>query len=88
MTGFLDGREVCSGAAFHSLIAQILGFPAHYGRNLDALYDCLTELPDGTELVICHFDALRENLGEVCAGRILRVLSDAAGEGRFRFRCE
>ena len=28
-------------------IAQALAFPAWFGANLDALYDCLTDLPDG-----------------------------------------
>lgn len=27
-------------------IAQALAFPAWFGANLDALYDCLTDLPD------------------------------------------
>lgn len=26
-------------------IAATLGFPAHFGGNLDALYDCLTDMP-------------------------------------------
>ena len=26
-------------------IATTLGFPAHFGGNLDALYDCLTDMP-------------------------------------------
>ena len=29
-------------------IAQSLAFPSWFGANLDALYDCLTDLPDGT----------------------------------------
>lgn len=32
-------------AAFHDDIAQRLDFPAHYGHNLDALNDCLREIP-------------------------------------------
>ena len=46
----------------HAYIAEKMDFPEYYGRNLDALYDCLTEtaapvtvgiwmpeLPDGLE---------------------------------------
>lgn len=29
-------------------IAQQLAFPAHFGHNLDALYDCLTDGPTGS----------------------------------------
>ena len=30
-------------AALHALLAKSLAFEAHYGHNLDALYDVLTE---------------------------------------------
>ena len=35
----------------HDALAQALSFPDYYGRNLDALHDCLTEVGD-TQLVI------------------------------------
>ena len=35
----------------HDALAKGLAFPGYYGRNLDALHDCLTELGD-TQLVI------------------------------------
>ena len=35
---FLFERE-----AAHDLLSEALGFPDYYGRNLDALYDCLNE---------------------------------------------
>lgn len=38
-------------AGFHAEIAAALGFPAHYGANLDALWDCLADLPEPTALV-------------------------------------
>ena len=36
-------------------LAERLDFPDYYGRNLDALFDCLTELPE-TEIYIDHED--------------------------------
>lgn len=35
----------------HDALAKALAFPDYYGRNLDALHDCLTSLDD-TQLVI------------------------------------
>ena len=40
--------EYASIADFHDDIAARLNFPAHYGRNLDALNDCMREIPPGS----------------------------------------
>ena len=82
----LDGREAVSCGAFHSLLAAALDLPGYYGGNLDALYDCLTALPEPTELVIRNFRVLEQRLGADYSGRIRRVLTDAQAEGRFAFR--
>lgn len=34
-----------------SALARELGFPEHFGGNLDALWDCLTDLTEPTALV-------------------------------------
>lgn len=44
----IDFFGVTTRRQAHKLIADTLGFPEYYGRNLDALFDCLTELPE------CH----------------------------------
>jgi RNAse (barnase) inhibitor barstar len=46
----------------HDSISSVLAFPNYYGRNLDALHDCLSdlEIPDvsGAVLMFLHFDQL------------------------------
>lgn len=36
--------EVRDAASFHSVFAKVLGFPAFYGRNMDAWIDCMSDL--------------------------------------------
>ena len=56
-------REItidCAGldkAGLHSAFRKALDFPQWYGNNLDALYDCLTELPEPVRLVLKNWDA-------------------------------
>ena len=61
----------------HRDLAEALNFPAYYGKNLDALYDCLTDLPD-TRLVIEDCAVPGEKM-EKWPG-FLSVFSDAAAE--------
>lgn len=39
----------------HAYLKEKLALPEYYGNNLDALYDCLTELTD-TEIVFMNTD--------------------------------
>ena len=43
--GHLDGWEIEHKAEFLSSVGDALSFPGHYGQNLDALADCLSDLP-------------------------------------------
>ena len=38
----LDFAAIKNEAALHDALEKGLGLPAHYNRNLDALWDCLT----------------------------------------------
>lgn len=64
--------------AAHEALAGALGFPAHYGHNLDALHDCLTELGE-TRLVIEHCARAAAFMPEKWPG-FLSVFLDAAEE--------
>jgi RNAse (barnase) inhibitor barstar len=41
----IDFKGLRSKDSMLKKVATELAFPAHFGRNLDALYDCLTDLP-------------------------------------------
>ena len=77
----VSGLKSCG--AFHARLKETLSFPAWYGGNLDAMYDCLTDLPHGTKLTIRGFAALETQLGTRYTAKLRRVLNDAAAEGRF-----
>ena len=44
----LDGSAIRDREGLHALLAERLSLPEHYGRNLDALHDCLTDKRDVT----------------------------------------
>ncbi len=66
----------------HRYLAESLRFPDYYGGNLDALYDCLCELPGNLRVVLTHSETLRWSLGDY-SRRLLNVFEDAAADGAF-----
>lgn len=51
----VDFSQYADMAAFHDDIAEKLGFAEHYGRNLDALNDCMREIPpDSVDFTIFY----------------------------------
>jgi RNAse (barnase) inhibitor barstar len=61
----LDGNEAASRAGFFQEIDRALHFPDYFGRNWDAVYDCLTDLSwlpaTGFVLIFDEFDQLATN---------------------------
>ena len=55
-----------SSRELQALLADQLDFPDWYGHNLDALYDCLTELEEPTHLILTALEdeAFRQTLLE------------------------
>src|SRR5262245_3667184 len=42
----INARRLIDSAGLHATLPEAFGFPAGYGKNLDALVDCLTHLDD------------------------------------------
>ncbi len=70
----LDAARMTDKASSHAYLKAALALPDHYGANLDALYDCLTDLSEGE----IHFVNL-EAAGPYFE-KILPVFRDAEAE--------
>ena len=72
----LDGAGLCRREEAFESLGEALALPAWWGRNLDALYDCLTgELGRPVRLELSGREAM-EATG--FGRRLLRTLEDAA----------
>jgi ribonuclease inhibitor len=65
--------------ALHDLLIGALNLPDYYGRNLDALYDILTERGEQTILWVYPNAEADARLGGYLTA-LLRTLQDAAAE--------
>ena len=79
MAIILNGRAMTDRPSVHSHLAERLELPAWYGRNLDALYDVLTEIGSDTELILEDPAAVVENLGKY-GESLLSTMQEAAEE--------
>lgn len=75
----LDGNMIQSREHLHEILARELELPDWYGRNLDALYDCLTDRFTDTVISVVNLEQLDSELQQYCA-RLIRVLRDSAAE--------
>lgn len=73
----LDGAGLRDRAEAMDLLDRALALPSWWGRNLDALHDCLTGLGRPVRLEVERREAMEET---AFGRRLLRVLEDAAAE--------
>ena len=71
----LNCENLTQRAQAHRYLAHMLDFPDYYGKNLDALFDCLTELGECT-IVLNGGADLPRNGGY--GAKVLKVLEEAA----------
>ncbi len=69
-----DGAELLYPKQIQDALADRMGFPEWYGRNLDALHDCLGDIREETVIVLLNW----EKQGYQAA--VLRVMRDVAAE--------
>lgn len=82
----IDGRDFENIEVLHDVLKDKLDFPDYYGRNLDALWDCLTgwvDLP--LTLVLKNFEFSNTLLGSY-ADDVLEVLQEAQEELKDEFK--
>ena len=75
----VDLTNIHTPGGMHVYLAYKLGFPAHYGRNLDALHDMLTEIGEETLLTIRRPAQLPQQMERFFL-RLAIVLHDAQEE--------
>ena len=73
----IDCRGFVPRSDLHKAFSDALAFPDHYGNNLDALHDCLTDIAEPTRIRLLHWDAAEESLGSY-ARSTKRAILDAA----------
>ena len=74
----LDINRLYDKEEAHAYLAEVFDFPSYYGHNLDALYDCLTELSEETEVLLPISDAYPPS--DSYAHRIMDVFFEASEE--------
>ena len=79
MTVILDGKAMVDRMSAHSHLAERLELPTYYGRNLDALYDVLTEIGEETEIILTDPAAVAEQMGKY-GEALLSAMQEAAEE--------
>ena len=83
MRATINGKRVTDRESLHALLRSKLNLPADCGKNLDAVYDLLTEPGKDRIITVKNEALLRDRLGDY-ADALLRMLKDAAESGHVK----
>ena len=71
----IDGRKMTDRETEHNYLKKKLALPDYYGRNLDALFDCLCEM-NNVQIVVSYVQEMKDNLRRY-ADNIINVFEAA-----------
>ena len=77
----IDCRGFVPRSDLHKAFADALAFPDHYGNNLDALHDCLTDISEDTRIHLVNWADAEEKLGNYALSA-KRAILEAAIENK------
>jgi RNAse (barnase) inhibitor barstar len=82
----LDGQGIDTMSQFFTTIAKQLELPSYFGKNLDALYDCLCDFSwtdvSNVQIVFKNYDSFLAKESQQKRWDILAILNDSANEWR------
>ena len=72
----LDAKKMLEKEKMHEYFAKKFDLPEYYGRNLDALFDCLCEINEPTLIKLKNEDTLQGDTKE----SLIRLFHDVCNE--------
>ena len=78
----LDARRMKDRQAVYDYFSEVFDFPEYFGKNLDALYDCLSEVSEPTEIEITQ-NNYAQITHDAFARRVWRVIQQACKENPY-----
>jgi ribonuclease inhibitor len=73
----LDGSRLTNREDMSTYMQSLFGFPEYFGRNLDALKDCLEEVSEEVYIVMDH-ECISAMCGNPYAYKVLLIIGRAA----------
>lgn len=77
----LNGKRMITKDVTHAYLKRKLDLAPYYGRNLDALFDLLTERSQRTEIILINEMVMKKKLGPY-GKALLQVFHDAEEENK------
>jgi ribonuclease inhibitor len=71
----INGKKILNKHQLHDYLIHVFQLPEYYGRNLDALWDCLSTNVSIKTITIIHLNSLNTTLGDY-GKQFINVLND------------